>query len=88
MANINPQTAYSAFIFGEQHRYTYFLRTLIGVSDIFKPLDDIINDEFIPALIGNEISSNERMIISLPIKDGGLGLRIYHETANICYFFF
>ena len=28
MAHSNPQAAYAAYIFGEQHKYTYFLRTL------------------------------------------------------------
>ena len=85
IANSQPQAAYSAYIHGEQHKYTYFLRTLSGIAEILKPLDDIITNEFVPALFGSNLSPHERDILSLPIKEGGLGLRVLSEIAENSY---
>ena len=56
--------------------YTYFLSTIDGIKYLLKPLDDIVTNKFIPALFGSNITGDEREIMSLLIKDGGLGLRI------------
>ena len=85
MARSQPHAAYAAYIHGEQHKYTYFLRTLHNISDLLEPLDSIINNELIPALFGTNISSNDREILALPIKDGGLGLRIWQGEADSSY---
>jgi hypothetical protein len=75
IAKSQPQTAYSGYIHGEQHKYTYFLRTLSNISETLKPLDDIIENELLPSLFGINISPNDREIMSLPIKHGGLGIK-------------
>ena len=85
IAKTQPHVAYAAFIHGEQHKYTYFLRTLAGISENLKPLDDAINDLFIPALFGSDLTENEREILTLPIRDGGLGLRKVVDYADIAY---
>ena len=85
IAKSQPHAAYAAFIHGEQHKYMYFLRTINNTSELIKPIDDIIANEFIPALFGTSISPNERKLFSLPIKDGGLGLRIWHNQADDSY---
>ena len=85
IAKSQPQAAYSAYIHGEQHKYTYFLTTLSGTAEILNPLDDIITNEFVPALFGSNLSPNEREILSLPIKEGGLGLRVRSEIAENSY---
>ena len=85
IAKSQPQTAYAAYVHGEQHKYTYFLRTLNNIADILTPLDSIISDEFIPASFDSNISSNEREILSLPIKEGGMGLLVQGEMADQSY---
>ena len=85
IAKSQPQAAYSAYIHGEQHRYTYFLRTLPNITNILKPLDEIITNEFIPALFGTNISLDEREILSLPVKERGLGLQSPSENADNIY---
>ena len=64
IAKSQPQAAFSAYIHGEQHKYTYFLRILSGIAEILKPLDDIITNEFVPALFGSNLSLNERDTIA------------------------
>ena len=51
-----------------------------------KPLDDIIDNEFIPALFGHNLSASDRALLALPIKDGGMGLRVISELADPSYY--
>ena len=85
IANSQPHAAYTAFIHGEQHKYTYFLRTIGGIEENLKPLDEAINNKFIPALFGREITNNEREIIAMPVKHGGLGIRMVGENSEAAH---
>ena len=54
-----------------------------GMEDVLKPLDDIISQEFLPALLGkNVISSASRELYSLPLRHGGLGIPVFSEIAT------
>ena len=46
-----PHLAYAAFTHGLKHRYTYTMRTIPGLNELLTPLDDIIDQEFIPSLL-------------------------------------
>ena len=74
IAKSQPQVAFAAYIHGEQHRFSYFLRTLAGIDKYLQPLDDIITNTFIPTLLGSNISDQERDLFALPIKQGGMGI--------------
>ena len=82
MAKSQPHAAYAAYIHGEQHKFNYFLRTLDGISEELKPLDDVIENEFLPALFGTSITTADRKILALPIRDGGLGIRTISDSAD------
>ena len=83
IAKTQPQAAYSAFTHGERHRFAYFMRTIVGMSDVMQPLDDAINNELIPALLGSDvISKAERDMYSLPLRFGGLALPSFCDIAN------
>ena len=87
IAKTQPQAAYSAFTHGERHRFSYFMRTIAGMSEIMQPLDDIINSELIPALLGTEVFSKaERDMYSLPLRYGGLAIPSFCDIANEEYF--
>ena len=47
-AKIQPHAAYAAFRHGEIHKYTFFLRTIPGMEEYIKPLDDLLTQKFIP----------------------------------------
>ena len=85
ISKTEPHAAYAAFIHGEQHKYTYFLRTICDISENLIPLDDTISDIFIPALFGREINEQEREVLSLPVREGGLGMKINSSRADISY---
>ena len=84
-ATTQPHAAFSAFIHGEQHRFTYFLRTIEGIGDYLKPLDDIISNKLLPAIFGSSITEQERSLFQLPINGGGLGFKSFSEKAASDY---
>ena len=82
IAKTEPHAAYCAFVFGLQHRYTYVLRTIPGITDHLKRLDLAIDEHFIKSLLnGYKFSELERIWFSLPARLGGLGLNIPSELA-------
>ena len=75
IASHDPQSAYTAFTKCIRHRYTYFMRTIPNISQLLKPLEDAIRHKLIPALTeGRFLSDDERSLISLPVRLGGLGI--------------
>ena len=48
--------------------------TIPGISSLLKPLEAVISSKFIPALTGRFVSSDERALLALPIRMGGLGI--------------
>ena len=77
-----PHAAFAAFIHGEQHRFRYFMRTIPGMEEYLKPLDDVISHKLLPAIFGTVINNDERELFSLPIREGGLGVPILAEIAR------
>ena len=67
IAKTEPQAAFAAYIHGEQHKFSYFLRTIPGMEELLAPLDHMIDTQFIPSLLGSEaISAADRQLYSLP----------------------
>ena len=81
-AETQPQAAFSAYIHGEQHRFSYFLRTIPGIENLLSPLDNVIDSKFISALLSSEISTTERELFSLPIRLGRLGMARISEKST------
>ncbi len=77
-----PQAAHAAYTKGLSYRWTYVQRTVKETSDLFKPLEQAIREELIPALLGRPVSDLERRLIALPYRFGGLGIRNPVETAD------
>ena len=84
IAEIQLQAAYSAYIFGFKHKFTFFLRTVSDIADYLHPIKETIRSRFIPAIKGGHICSDmERVFLALPVKFGSLGLQNLCEVANI-----
>ena len=48
------------------------------------PLEEVIGFKFISSITGGHICSNEeRVLLSLPARFGGLGIPLFHENAGI-----
>ena len=75
IAEMEPQSAYAAFVFGFKSKLTYFIRTIPDMNDLLIPLEETIRSRFIPALTGGyQCSDLERKLLSLPARFGGLGM--------------
>ena len=59
------------------------MRTIQNLSHVLKPLDDYIDQHFIPSITeGRGVSEDERKLLSLPARLGGLGIPIYTEICE------
>jgi hypothetical protein len=86
IAELHPQAAYSAYINGFQHKFTYFIRTIPNISNLLQPIEQTIRNKFIPAITGGHYCSDEeRELFSLPVKLGGLGIRNLTDWSDIEY---
>ena len=82
IARYEPQAAYSAFVAGFKHKLTYYIRVTNEIAPFIEQLDHIINTKFLPAITeGHEFSEDERQLISLPVRLGGLGIPVF---SKIC----
>ena len=82
IAKTQPHAAYSAYTHGMQHKFRYFLRTISGIQEQLKPLDDIITNILIPAISGFQVNETDRRLLSLPVKAGGLGIEIVSQDSE------
>ena len=82
IAKEEPQAAYIAYVSGIAHRWSFVQRTVDGIAELFLPLENTIRHMFLPALLGRQISDDERALLKLPLRFGGLGITDPSETAN------
>ena len=75
VASFEPHAAYTAFTNCIRHKYTYFMRTIPDIGELLKPLENVIRLKLLPALTeGRACSDDERTLLSLPVRLGGLGI--------------
>ena len=82
IAKDEPQAAFSAFNIALSRRWSFIQRTISGISELFQPLEDVIREKFIPAIVGKHISDIERRMFALPYRHGGLGIQNPVLTAD------
>ena len=70
-----PQSAYAAFTHCIMGKWRYIMRTIEDIDTLFQPLEDVITQTLIPALTGRcQCNPDERRLLSLPIRHGGLNI--------------
>ena len=75
IAETQPQAAYAAYIHGFKHKLTYMLRTVPNITNELKRVEAVVRNEFLPAITGgHQCSNEERKLLALPVKLGGLGI--------------
>ena len=79
IAETEPHCAYTAFTSGFRGKFNYFLRTIPGIEEYLDPVENIIRTMFIPMICND----NERNILALPPKLGGLGLINVKESSGM-----
>ena len=86
IASFDPHLAYSAYIQAASRRWQFICRTTPGISNQMKPLEKVIRERLIPALIGPQLVTDElRDIFALPARSGGLGIQIPHKECDFEY---
>eukprot|EP00794_Sanderia_malayensis_P011438 gene11438-biopygen9117 len=80
------EAAYCAFTAGCRHKFNYTLRTIPCLNEHLNPVEDVIHHKLIPALCeGRSCSDDESLLLSLPVKLGGLGIPDLTKTAAFEY---
>ena len=82
IAKDDLQSAYAAMVFSIQHRWRYIQRTVPNISALFKDLENEIHHTLLPAILGRKISSEEKDIIALPVRYGGMGIPKPEEWSD------
>ena len=86
IAQSELQAAYSAFAAGFKRKLTYYLRAIPDIKEYLDLLEETICHQSIPAIAGGKQCSNhERVLLSLPVKYGGLGIPVFYSIAAFEY---
>ena len=83
IAKDEPQLAYAAYTKALCMRWSYLQRVVDDISHLFLPLEDVIRNKFIPALVGRTVTPLERRMLALPVRLGGIGIQNPVKTADI-----
>ena len=64
IAKAQPDAAYSTFTLSISivRQYTYFMRTIRGMHEFIKPVDDVIRLELFPALLNSIVLEVDRQL--------------------------
>ena len=76
------------FVVTQQIAWSYWqiVRKIPSLGESLKPLEDVIRFHFIPAITGGHLcSDNERLLLSLPLRFGGLAIPLFHKDAQYEY---
>ena len=92
LQNVNHILLPLLFVHGIISGWTLLMRMVPLSSDQLKPLEDVIRHQFIPAISRRHtVTDEERDLLSLPIRDGGMGIPIpyqislpYSITIDLC----
>ena len=83
IAETHPHMAYVAFTKGYLSKFTYFMRTIEGFDQFLSPIDDVLDNKFIPTLFGTDAPPAElREVLELKSSDGGLGMPRLEDAAK------
>ena len=83
IANIDPQAAYCCFVKGFKNKFSYMMRTIPKISNLLKSIDDVVTTQFIPAITGGiYVNQEQRRLLSLPVKLGGLAIPIFSDISD------
>ena len=80
-----PQAAYTAYMWGFKSKWQFLQRVSKDSSHLFAPLENIINNSFIPKCIGHLPNPTLREVFALPTRAGGLGLENPTKTATAAF---
>ena len=75
IASMHPQAAYAGFSFGFRNKWNFLARTVDLFSDHVHCLEEAIENQFIPALLGHPCNPSLQDIVRLSCRLGGLDIQ-------------
>ena len=66
ITSFQPQAAFTAFTKSLQFQWSYVQRVVGDCQSLFMDLETTTWEKFLPTVMGNEVSSVERILLSLP----------------------
>ena len=86
IARSQPHAVFSSYVHGFASKWTFLCRTTPNISHLFKSLDYFINTTFLPVLMEQPLCNDLlRELLSLPIREGGLGIVEPSKAADSQY---
>ena len=86
IARSQPHAVFSSYVHGFASKWTFLCRTTPNISHLFNSLDYSINTTFLPVLTEQpQCNDILRELLSLPIRDGGLGIVEPSKVAESHY---
>jgi hypothetical protein len=86
MAKNQPQAAYVALSRSLQNEWLFLQRVVPHCGGHFLRVENALASDFIPSLLGHDITSLDRDLFSLPVRYGRLGIRYPTITADSIFF--
>ena len=75
IAKTEPHAVHAAFTHGILGHWLYLVRSVDGIAHLLQPVEDAIRLQLLPAITGRAgLSDDERDLIALPARLGGLGM--------------
>ena len=84
-ADSQPQAAHTALSHSLQFEWSYLSRVVPDCTFAFDPLRAAIRERFWSSLLGDTASEVEKSLFSLPIRLGGLGIRVPADLAPLAF---
>ena len=82
IAHSQPQSVYCALTNGLMSRWSYLMRVMPDLGDKLQPIEEALRLRLLPTItVRSNISDAERLIFTLPVRDGRLGILIPTETT-------
>ena len=85
IAEKQPQAAFAALTKSLQCEWQFLQCVIPNCGSYFIPLDDVLAPTFLPAVFGCEVTPHERLLFSLPVRFGGLGVSHPQCTAEFAF---
>ena len=84
IAQTQPHAAFAGLTHGLISKWNYLQRTIPDTGELFQPLEDAIRLNLLPILTGKPgITDQERALLELPARLGGLGITNATKTAYV-----
>ena len=74
IAKSQPHAAFAVFTHCLQSQWTFVSRSTPEVASLLQPLEEEIRLSFIPSLLRRNVNDEERVLLSLPARLGGMGI--------------